>query len=76
MTQQHDMSFESIEARAALGVCGTCASNSFIFERGFRRCALCDTENLIGYRCPGCRSKSGVGNKLAGCAFCGQQLME
>jgi ribosomal protein L37E len=71
----YDLTPAAIEARAAQGLCGMCGNNVFVFERGFRRCALCGTENLVGYKCPGCRSTSGVGDRLAGCAFCGQQLM-
>ena len=75
MSKEFDLSFEGSEARAAKGLCGLCSNNVFVDEHGFRICALCGAENLIGYRCPGCRSKSGMGDKLRGCAFCGQQLM-
>lgn len=71
-----DLSFEAIEARAAKGQCGLCGNNVFVNERGYRRCALCGAEKLVGYKCPGCRSTSGVGDKMAGCSFCGQPLIE
>lgn len=68
--------FEAIEQRAKRGYCGLCHHDTFTHNPDdLRCCARCGAENLIEYCCPGCQSSSGVGDKMGGCAFCGQPLI-
>lgn len=67
--------FEQVNERVAQGLCGLCGNNSFVAEGGYRKCALCSAENLTDYKCPGCQSTNGAGDKMSGCAFCGTPLM-